>query len=364
MNDVTRIPVEIEPDTCVSPWWAPATIAVVVMVLANFAFMGLGVRHTTRNEERVLRGKWALATQPNPTFDWLIVGDSSGTLGVDPSVVSTRLSGTSVNLCTFGSMGVVGDLWIVEQYLKHHPPPRGVIVVHAADVWTGKHNDAFFQYAAAIPESTPQLLRRVLFSGARPSELYVLLRYRDFFPITMLKDKFRDGLGGSSDTDGSTSSELNLPPDGTIRLHATQANPQHVVEEVPSYLARISEATPLDWHNRLALNRLIDLARDNRFSLFIANGPIAKQVRDAPNFDEHLHGISSELATLASRERRSTCVLSNWFAFPPEQMENCNHVVGPAVDAYTEMLTTEILNSSLFNHSESRNGEAGNPAPL
>ncbi len=339
------LPAEIDPPEHARRWWVPMAGAVVMVLLANVVLMFCGVRHRTGNEERMLAAKWSLAGDRGRSFDWIVVGDSSGAFGVDPASLAKDLSGDCVNLCTFGSMGISGDAWMLEHYLANHASPQGVIIVHAADVWVSDQGDAFYQYAAAMPISTSSLLSRLVRLGSSPSELFITLRYRDWFPLLQLKDDLRGILGWSPDDESMSTDRSQMPADGSLRLPASEARPEAVAAQSATYLSAGSEKTSFDWRYRSSLDRIIALAREKKICVYLANGPIAKPALELPHFQTSLRGVTSQLTSLAASETYVSYILRDWVAFAPEEMQNCNHIVGPAVDDYTHALAEAILNA-------------------
>ncbi len=340
------LPVEIEPLEPLRCWWLPIGAAFSIVLIANSALLFLGVRHHNRQEGRLLQAKWSLAGDSQRSFDWIVVGDSSGAFGVDPAILSQELSGSCVNLCTFGSMGIAGDAWMLERYLVNHRPPQGVIIVHAADVWAGGQGDAFYQYAAAVPVPTSSLLGHLICLGSRPSELFITLRYRDWFPLLLLKDYLRDRVGWLSTEQHSLEPPLSLPPDGASRLPASDARPEAVLEQSATYLSATPDNRSFDLRYRWSLNRIVELAGKHRVSVYLANGPIAKPALQSPQFEKSLHPAAQHLSMLADVQPKLFYVLRDYVAFAPEVMQNCNHVVGPAVDEYTRALAAAILTTS------------------
>ncbi len=346
-------PIEIEPIQPLRRWWVPIVFAIAVLAIANTVLVAIGVSHTPRHEERLLEAKWALAGDTRRTFDWVVLGDSSATLGVAPETLSRELGGEAINLGTFGAMGLTGDVWMLDRYLAHHEPPRGVIVVHAAEVWAGHRDDAFFQYAAAIPISTPALFRRLIELRSRPSEMFITARYRDWFPLLTIKDHVRGGVDrsidqpiGGGDSGGEANSvELKMPADGTWRMTADQARPESVIASSRIYMSDVVEPAKMDPRYLVALEELVLRSRRDGFEIYFSGGPLPRLVRESTTFDGKVRGVTTELTKLSDRETQVHFVLRDWVSFEPDVMENCNHVVGPAIDEYTTQLARAIRDS-------------------
>ena len=338
------LPIEIETEDSSKAAWTPFLTALGFIAVVNLALCMTGmVRHTHRQEEDLLRAKWTIANNGDRSFDWIVMGDSSGTFGVDPTQMSRALRGDTVNLCTFGSMGIAGDLWMLDEYLDHHEPPRGVVVVHAADVWTTGRGEAMYQYSAAIPESTSSVLVRLLAARSSPSEIFHFLKYRDVFPLLFLKKRFRQLIGWSTDLASTDQEELRLPENGEMRMHKDRVNRDHVERHSTDYWIELEKHR--DTRDQELLDVMIQRAEEGSFDLYLANGPIAEHVKNSPGFVSEVASIRSKLDELASAHPHVHVVLENWVAYPASTMENANHVVGTAVDDYTQRLSEAILSS-------------------
>ncbi len=334
------LPIERESECSTIAAWAPMGLAVCAVVMLNLILIIAGVRHTPRYEETLLRAKWSIAENEANSFTWIVTGDSSGTFGVDPGILSEVIIGESANLCTFGSMGLVGDLWMVDEYLKHHAPPQAVVVVHAADVWTGDRGEALYQYAAAIPESTSSLMLRLVRADSTPSEIFHFLKYRDYVPVLLIKDRLRNQLGWSNDAEGTSESNLILPDNGLIRMGEDSASVENVRAYAREYWQSFNEG--IGRRKRAALQKLVQRADSYGFHLYLANGPVAEDVKNSSEFAMRTKTASDELQRIADEYDHVDYILVDWVSFPSAKMENPNHVVGTAVDEYTRELGCAI----------------------
>lgn len=80
--------------------------------------------------------KWEMLLGLKSPVDWLILGDSTGLMGVDPAIISTGLGGTSINLCTVAPLGVINDAWMLDTYITRFGPPKNVLVVTYFGTWS------------------------------------------------------------------------------------------------------------------------------------------------------------------------------------------------------------------------------------
>lgn len=341
MNEC-NLPVEREEGCSPSFALAPILFSVGCVLILNLGLVLAGVRHPVRHEQNLLSAKWSLATSATQDFDWIVVGDSSASLGIDPSILSKELKSKTINLASFGSMGLTGDLWMLDEYLQNHEPPRGVIVVHAAEVWGGGQGDAFYQYAAAIPVSTLSLVTRLISWHSSPSEIYHCLNHRNWFPLTLLKDQARFLLGWSTQPIATTRGTLELPPDGLMRMDSSRANIDHVKEHARTYWEAFGDSIPQFGPGAEAIAALVQRSDRFGFDLYFANGPVPDCLAESEDFHDRTCVIRKELEQIADDHDNVHYLLRDWVRFSPAEMENANHVVGPAVDRYTAELASAI----------------------
>jgi hypothetical protein len=107
----------------------------LLVVLLNWATSGYLANYSTNHGYWTIHQKWFLLGKLDAAVDWLVLGDSSCNQGVVPAVLEEELDGKALNLCMVGNITVLGDLWLLEEYIARFGPPRAVIIVHVYDVW-------------------------------------------------------------------------------------------------------------------------------------------------------------------------------------------------------------------------------------
>jgi hypothetical protein len=123
-----------------TPWALIITIAIVAIVEWNASRTDVVVDgdeifipsdRAPTLVESIVDAKLNVADQIGQGVDVLVLGDSSGLMGVDPSVVAARTGKSCYNLCTISLMGVQGHRAILDRYLERHGNPS-VIIYHFA----------------------------------------------------------------------------------------------------------------------------------------------------------------------------------------------------------------------------------------
>ena len=118
-----------------------AIVAVLILTVDLVAAALLAWRPVAR-DHWLVASKWRLLDRARAT-DTLVLGDSSCNQGVRPDVLGAALGGSVLNLCTIGDLLVINDAWMLEAYLRRHPPPARVVVanrtVAKADELVARH---------------------------------------------------------------------------------------------------------------------------------------------------------------------------------------------------------------------------------
>src|SRR5262245_9968724 len=105
------------------------TVSVIALINLVFVFQSMNLGY------RVIQQKWEMLLDLKQPVDWIVLGESSGSEGVTPDIISQELGGKALNLCTIGNMLVVNDAWMLDKYIAKFGPPRGVVIVHVYDIW-------------------------------------------------------------------------------------------------------------------------------------------------------------------------------------------------------------------------------------
>ncbi|MCD0459988.1 hypothetical protein [Roseiconus lacunae] len=81
--------------------------------------------------ETIVETKLELANEKGPKRDLVVLGDSSGLMGVVPELLGQQLRLSAYNLCTISLMGVEGHQMIFERFIETHGAPQ-YLVYHFA----------------------------------------------------------------------------------------------------------------------------------------------------------------------------------------------------------------------------------------
>lgn len=84
-------------------------------------------RRVPQVEETICQHKWEVASRRNERIDLLILGDSSGLMGVDPKILEEHTGLASYNLCTVSYCSILGHAFLLKEYLRFNSPPKTLI---------------------------------------------------------------------------------------------------------------------------------------------------------------------------------------------------------------------------------------------
>lgn len=149
MSQVKGLPSEKPPDeNAGSALWGTLLGTLAVALLVNALAAAYLDWRPVNLGYRVIKTKWRLLAAQRRPVGWLVLGDSTGNQGIVPEVLSEKLGGSTLNLCTIGALGAWNDAWMLEAYARVAGAPRHVLVVHTYQAWTHPLN---IEAVAQIP---------------------------------------------------------------------------------------------------------------------------------------------------------------------------------------------------------------------
>jgi len=306
----------------------------IVFVVNQLVSSRLEAQHPDRGVARV-RAKW-LMLEDLRGADGVVLGDSSGAVGVDPGILADRLGGRWVNLCTIGDTLLLEDVWMLDRLLARDEPPRRVVIVHVYDVWgRGVRPDVF----AHVPlpwgywddvdpplELSPTGLRDL--SLARYAPLY-------YAPES------------TREVASAPLAWLARPPAHTPLGWAPQdeGRAARVLADARGHLARVRAGlgARLSRPNRLALERLVELTETHPVQVHLASSPVFRGLQADPDYRVVYARLQEQLAEYAARSDRLHLVFAEeQVAFPAGELENADHVLRAGARVYSRELAERL----------------------
>lgn len=309
-----------------------AAILLVVALVNGFAIWFLK-DHTSNRGYLLARRKWQMLLRLDPAVNWLILGDSSGNAAVVPAVLDRKLNVNSVNLCTVRWLSALNDIWMLETYLKRFGPPKGVLIVHNSDAWSGGIDEGLLARLPLPWGFWERFDASVNFDLSETTRIF-LARYLPLYSQNQtLSDLFQFRWGsfvkeGSMDSKGYV---IHLPnPEGAGLEVRVQ---QEWFHENKFQLSSV---------NKLAWEYLVRLTEKYQFDVYLAPGPLYEDLYRDKDFRRYF-GETQRTLKLMTFSHPRIHYLSTPTVVPKSEFESANHVVLSAARRYTERTGDLIL---------------------
>ena len=338
MSTDPRIPRESNPVATARGLAATVAWTLLALFLANLV-AGAYLQRYGRNEGfQLIREKWRLLFERKEPVDWLILGDSSGNQGIDPAVFRERNQGSALNLCTIGELLALNDAWMLESWLEHADPPRkGVVITHVYDVW---HRGVNASVLGKVPlpwgyweDRRPELD----LSGTQVWQLFVA-RY---LPLYAENLSLIAALGAGRDA-----FERHPPVDADGFKAEVLPNEAAVEKDARGHEAFVAKSRfRMSKVNEQALRRILALAEERDFDVYVVNGPLYEGLLRDPRFHAYYEDVVEKLDALTAGHRRAHYLLREPMTFPAEELVNADHLTAAGARRFTARVLEEIADS-------------------
>lgn len=315
-----------------------AALLLLILGLVAAANVGaeryLHARGTNRGY-RIVHTKWALLESMTEPVDWLILGDSTGGHGVVPEIWAETFGGRAANLAVIANALVLNDAWMLERYIERFGPPKGVLMVHAHDIWA---RDGKMVLLGQVDRPWGFWAR----SGAPPKlsvdETKAVLLSR-FLPLYAENGELKEHLwhwGQPRDP------KLHFSSSGWIygRGHlakALRADRRRVRKHL-----RNTTGFRLSTRNRKALHRIGALASEHQFPVYLVNAPLSKSIAKLKSFQRYQRQLDTRLGRMA-KVWKNLRYLPDLLTYPTKQMEgHTDHVLPSVAPRHTRRLAALV----------------------
>ncbi len=314
-------------------------VGTLLWVLAlNVGAIWYLANHSPNRGPRVIKTKWRLLDEAPHGTNMLVLGDSSGLRGVVPKILNERLGVQAINLGTTRRMLVTTDAWMLERFIARHGAPERVLVVHVYEVWHGD-KDWLVSAMADIPMNWGFWERMKPASPLLPSDQFrvFLNRYVPLYAdnqslATLFQKPWKAARYFAS-----------IGVDETGYMPIKSANPREVEADRARNLAAVRGKTfVMSGMNRMALERIRELAEAHGFDVYLANSPLYEGLYKEPEFKAYYQQVQGALRAFTATSPRLHYIAQEPWTFRKDQLENCDHVTEPASVIYTNKLADEI----------------------
>ena len=314
---------------------ATLLLSAAIVFLCNLAAGQLLEAFSTNRGYALIQAKWELLQGLERPVDILIVGDSSCNQGINPQVFEEEAHSSAINLCTVGNMIALDDYWMINYYVEKFGAPKKVIIGHVYDSWRRS-------FSPELVAKTP-IVDSISVLNIAPLKLkwqeyarFLLGRHvplisenRSLAKILMYPREVRRP-------------NLALSALGFFGLR--QPDPPNVVRDSESQrkFARKFEFK-LSRYNRLALDKIAQLSNTHEFDVYIVNAPMYEGLFEDPAVKTYL----AEVEEFFIRYNRENTSIHYLFAepllFSDTQMQNADHLILEAANAYTQSIWKTIM---------------------
>jgi hypothetical protein len=312
-------------------------IPLLLLCVANLVIARLLEDHPQNRGYAIAATKWDLLAELRAPVDTLLLGDSSCNQGLSPEVVSKRLGGRALNLCTTGDWLAVGDAWMAQAYVERWGPPARIVVTHAYDVWA-RDDDALRKQAWILGANRGLILGRAP-NLAWSIEERVLLWIGAYVPMytqpSVTKAMLRDPRAALA------RGRYRVTPDGFMPVR--RANPRRVANDARTHLrARARRPFQISEPNRSALAELVQLSRTHRIPLFVTHAPLYQGLWEDARVQTYHQQVSDAIERALAGVPTARLLSRTPQTFQATQLENADHVVGRAAATFTNRVCDEL----------------------
>lgn len=283
---------------------------------------------------RIDSEKWQSLRTAQDT-DWLVLGDSTGLMGVMPAVLRRELRGQVLNLARNAGPVCMEDAWMADEFLRQRGSPKGVVVVYSYHTLQALVPNWEAGLASMPLEFLFWRRRNPPLATSWSEDLNVV--YHHLLPLS---------------TDRRTLARPFLEPwapmfEGASREHLGEdgfleaaPNPSKVEWSAEQHLEGIKE-NPAALHpvQETGLNHLGRLADEKGFQVFFAPGPAWAGLRENPVFRQTQQAYRERVEQLArAHPGHVHFVLPTKRFFEKDEMESDVHLTRRSAARYTEAL--------------------------
>ncbi len=310
-------------------------IGVLATVLAVNAAAFFYLESSTINlGNSIVRQKWHNLQTMNAPVDWLILGDSSVSQGLDPRRFDSRLGGRSMNFGTNGGWCLAGDVWMLEAYMKRFPPPKSVLIVHVYDLYQRR----------LLPNVLVQAPFGFGFWNRFSFKLdldlndrikYAILRY---FPLYSQDQSLRQAL--LQPVLHQPPETAGLTPEGFMASRG--ADLANVEDDFHKHLRFVREnGFTVSRENEAALERLVDTAERRGFTIYFKSSPVYEMLYKTPEYQKYYASIDAWLSKI-DNESDSFVYLREASPFPGSLLQSVDHLTEEGAALFTDQVADLI----------------------
>ncbi|MCU0664633.1 MAG: hypothetical protein MUC50_20205 [Myxococcota bacterium] len=330
----SHLPIEIEKQRSILDMALGLSLAAVLFVGAEVGLRRYLTSHPSSVSAWLFDGKWNLLMSMDKGADWIILGDSSASFGIDRELFLAGTGESAANLATVAEALTVNDAWMLETYIDKFGPPKHVLLIRSARQWGLPVNEIL---ATSVPLDYGywERLDPALPFDTHAKWLYLVNRYAPFYkaprtirqllepPWQGLPDAAQIQPGGFLKFDGRPSSQLF----DSVKQLAGQLESSGFSVSTPSLSG---------------LAALARLAEKHGFHIYIAMAPVCRLVYLHPRFRQEHQRLAAQLTRLVAHSPYLHLLSRDPMLFTVTEMQNADHLLAPAATRYTAALVERL----------------------
>ncbi|MGB0766091.1 MAG: hypothetical protein ACPGYV_00110 [Phycisphaeraceae bacterium] len=326
----------VRPRTLVIEW----VIALGVLLAINFAAFALLDRFDPNRFRVQVEVKYDRLETAGAKYDSLILGDSTPNQGIMPSVLGKRVGGAWLNLATVADLQAVNGAWMLGRYIDAYGPPKRVILCHVPEMWRRDLDPAAFVQTpfsiGQFDELDPPL------NFAWDDRLWgAVTRYAPIYSKNTSLTEFAMKPWALRDL------REDFQADGFMAVEGMTSEWAESIERAAQSHAEKPYA--LSEHNRVAMERMIEMAETHGFDLYLLPGSVSEALAASPGYRHNFVGMMADYQRWAASSDRVVLLSDRMQAFPDEMMYDEDHVNVLGAQAWSERAAAylaEVIDAS------------------
>ncbi len=294
------------------------------------------------SQSMVIKRKWRKLFNLSKPVDWVILGDSSCTCGIDEKYFELRMNKSATNLCTVGNSLILGDYLMLEYLIKNIGVPKNVLIVHVYDIWERNfditcYSEIPFKYGYwnnLIPLGLSNLNNLIKLHIVQYLPIYSKnITLRRIAENAIYKNKKHKNI---------------MLKDGSTR---GEANPEEVLKDAELHIQklRIIENFSISKINREYMEKIFQLSEKYQFKVYLINGPMYNGLYSDSGFQNYFQQVEGELLLVSNKYPNVKYIPSNKLKllFDKNQMSNSDHVAKTVVKPLTRKIVQVLKKEQL-----------------
>ena len=308
---------------------------IVIAFLVNTYFISYFENYSRNTFYFVVKRKLSILKQIDTKVDWLILGDSSGNQGVDPSMITDSLGGTSYNLATYADMTLLDDCWMISDLIKRGLTPKNVIIVRVYDGWSRELNFALYgQYPFSW------IFGKAVEPNIKiPKDRRKNLIYSHFLPVQHQADRIKELMKSPElfkDELAYLDENGYYPFTWGMNERSVRADFKYHQWYTWNRIPKISN------HNLIAIDYLIETAEKYNINVYLVNSPLHDELWKESGFVKYYNTLADSLSNIFDQSTNIHYLNNPPLLFEMKYLESTDHVTDEGAAIFTEYLISTI----------------------